>query len=187
MSEQPGRYQRSFSGLIAAIVITVLAVGGFVAVRGLVRDDVSNEPESVDYLETVGLAQQAGEEIVYPRALPDGWRATSVDFQPGERPAFGLGVLTDQGRFVGLRQEDDNLEDLLATYVEEDADEVADLGSQTLAGDVATQWRSFEDEGGDRAYATEVGDSWVLVYGSAADEDLQALVEQLTTEPRPAR
>ena len=39
MSEQAGRYQRSFSGLIGAIVITLLAIGGFVAVRAFVRDD----------------------------------------------------------------------------------------------------------------------------------------------------
>lgn len=184
MSEQPGRYQRSFSGLIAAMVITLVAIAGFVLVRAFVRDDVSNEPETVDYLEMVGLAQDAGAEVVYPRDLPDGWRATSVDFVPGDRPAFWLGMLTDGGRFVGVRQEEDDLDDLLSTYVEEDAGRIEDQGTESIDSAVAPQWQAFADEGGDLAYAAEVGESWVLVYGSAGSDDLRAVVEQLTTERR---
>lgn len=184
MSEQPGRYQRSFSGLIAAMVITLVAIGGFVVVRAFVRDDVSNEPETVDYLEVVGLAQDAGAEVVYPLDLPDGWRATSVDFVPGDRPAFGLGMLTDGGSFVGVRQEEDDLDDLLSIYVEEDAGSIEDQGAESIDSAVAPQWQAFEDEGGDLAYAAEVGESWVLVYGSAGADDLRAVVEQLTTERR---
>lgn len=182
MSEQPGRYQRSFSGLIGAIVITLLAIGGFVAVRAIVRDDIEQKPQAVDYLETVGLAQDADYEIVYPAALPDGAIATSVDFRPGRPPTWGLGTLTGDGRFVGLRQEEASLEDLLATYVDEDADDITELDTEALQSDVATEWRAFEDGGGDRAYAAEFGEEYVLVYGSADLEDLRAVVEQLTTE-----
>lgn len=184
MSEQPGRYQRSFSGLIAAIVITLLAIGGFVAVRALVRDDVSNEPDTLDYLETVGLAQDAGYDLIYPRDLPEDWRATSVEFGQGDRPEFGLGILTDEGRFVGLRQEDDDLAELLATYLDEDDDEVTELEPTEVVSEIATQWRVFKDEGGDLAYATQVEQTWVMVYGSAGAADLQQLVERLTTDPR---
>ncbi len=184
VSEQPGRYQRSFSGLIAAIVITLVAVGGFVVVRTFVRDDASNEPQTVDYLEMVGLAQEAGAEVVYPQDLPEGWRATSVVFVPGDRPAFGVGMLTDGGRFVGVRQEEDDLDDLLSTYVDEDAGEIADRGTESIDSAVAPAWQTFEDEGGDLAYAAEVAEARVLVYGSAGADDLRAVVEQLTTEPR---
>ena len=41
----------------------------------------------------------------------------------------------------------------------------------------------FEDEGGDLAYAAELGDDVVMVYGSAGEEDLRVVLERLTTEP----
>lgn len=183
MSEQPGRYQRSFSGLLGAILITLLAIGGFVAVRAFVRDDASQEPEAIDYLETVGLAQDTGTDIVYPASLPDGWIATSVDFRPGRTPTWGLGMLTRDDQFAGVRQEDDSLDDLLATYLDEDDDEITELPPESFESDLAPEWQVFEDEGGDRAYAAEVGEEYVLVYGSAELDDLRELVELLTTDP----
>lgn len=184
MSEQPGRYQRSTSGLLAAILITLLAIGGWVAIRAFVRDDLEQEPEAIDYLGTVGLAQDGGAEIVYPASLPQDWIATSVDYQPGDRPSWNVGILTDDGRFVGVHQEDDALDDLLGTYVDEDGDEIAELPPEKVESAVATEWQVFQDEGGDRAYAAEVGEDYVLVYGSAALADLREVVELLTTEPR---
>jgi hypothetical protein len=41
----------------------------------------------------------------------------------------------------------------------------------------------FEDDGGDLAYAAEVGDEVVMVYGSAAEEDLRLVLDRLTTDP----
>lgn len=181
VSEQPGRYQRSTSGLLASILVTLLAIGAFVGVRALVREDAAQDPEPVDYLAAVGQAQEAGVDVVYPSAVPEGWIATSVDLTQGDRPAWGLGMLTDDGRFVGLRQEDGSVDDLLETYVDEQATEVGETG---LASPVASTWRVFEDDGGDRAYAAEVGDDVVLVYGSAPREDLELVVGRLTTAPR---
>lgn len=43
MSEQPTRrYERSFSGLVGAMIVTVLFVLAFVAWRALFRADVDN-------------------------------------------------------------------------------------------------------------------------------------------------
>lgn len=184
MSEQAGRYQRSTAGLIGAILITLVAIGGFVVFRSLVRDEVQQEPEAIDYLESAGFAQDAGAEIAYPRSVPDGWSATSVDYQPGDPPAWGVGFLTDETLFVGVRDEDASLDDLLETYVEPDENDIEQLADQGLDSEVASTWQVFEDSGDDRAYAAEVGDRLVLVYGSAPSEDLELVVEQLTTQPR---
>ena len=127
--------------------------------------------------------EDAGREIVYPASLPKDWIATSVDFQPGQETTWGVGMLTRAGTFVGVRQEDDSLDDLLATYVDDDPDEITELPAERFEGSVATQWQVFEDEGGDRAYAAEVGEEWVLVYGSAELLDLREVVDRLTTEP----
>ena len=54
MSEQGGRYQRSFAGMIGALLITLLVIGAFVAFRALNRDELDGGPKPVDYLETVG-------------------------------------------------------------------------------------------------------------------------------------
>ncbi len=134
----------------------------------------------MDYLETVRLIQENGGSVVYPPSLPDGWIATSLDFTPGEETAWGLGFLTDDKTYVGLRQEDASLDDLLATYVDEDPTELAEAD---FPDSVATTWRVFEDEGGDTAFAAELGDEWVLVYGSASRDDLESIVERLTTDP----
>jgi hypothetical protein len=119
--------------------------------------------------------------VAYPPSLPPGWRATSVDFRPGEPPAWGVGFLTDGGKFVGIRQEDAPLDDLLMTYVDEQPTELDDVD---LPSSVARTWRVFKDDGGDTAYAAKLGDDWVLAYGSAPPADIEALVESLSTRPR---
>ena len=162
------------------MVVTLLVIGAFVAFRALNRDELETRPEPVDYLEQARLAQDAGLEVVYPRELPSGWRATSVNVAPGERPVWGVGMLTAQDRFVGIRQEDDQLDDLLSTYVDEN---VEDRPEERVDGSVAERWQVFEDDGGDLAYAAELGDQWLVVYGSADEQDLRLVLERLTTEP----
>jgi hypothetical protein len=173
-------YQRSASGLVGALLVTLLVIGAFVAFRALNRDELETSPESVDYLEQAGLAQEAGLEVVYPRDLPQGWRATNVQVAPGERPVWAVSLLTDAQRYVGIRQEDDQLDDLLETYVDEEVEARSDV---LVEGSVAQKWQVFEDDGGDLAYAAELGDDVVIVYGSAGEEDLQLVLERLTTEP----
>ena len=179
--ERPGRYQRSTTGLLAALLVTVLAVVGFVGFRALNRDDLEVRPDKVDYLSTVKALQQDGSRPVYPATLPDGWLPTSVDVVPGSASlSWGVGILTDRDLFVGVRQSSRSLPDLLETYVDERAEEGDPV---TIDSQVATTWQSFSDAGGDHALAAQVGEQWVLVFGSASEKDLQAVVESLTTDP----
>lgn len=178
MSEQPTRrYQRSFSGLVGAMMVTVLFVLVFVGWRALFRGDVDERVEPVDWTESVEVAEEAGLSVVRPRSLPAGWTATSVDLRAGDEPRWGLGVLTDDGRFVGIRQEDASVRDLVETYVDEDAAEGEEV---RVESEVSDTWQTWSDEGGDRGYSAEVGDEAVLVYGSAPAEDLEAYLGLLT-------
>ena len=177
MSEQPSRYTRSFSGMIGALIVTVLFVLAFVAFRGLFRADVDNAPVAVDWRESVELAQEADFQVVHPSELPSGWTATSVDLFAGAEPRWGLGVLTDEGNFIGIRQEDTSVDGLVELYVDEDALPGDDV---SLPSEVTDMWQTWSDDGGDRGYSTELGDEAVLVYGSAPVEDLEAYVELLT-------
>ncbi|MBD3944335.1 DUF4245 family protein [Nocardioides ganghwensis] len=163
--------------MTGALIVTVIAVLAFVAWRGLFRTDVDDTPVAVDWQESVELAQQADLEVVHPRELPAGWIATSVDLSAGDDPQWGMGVLTDDGRFVGIRQQDASVDALVELYV----DEEAEAGEEaTVSSEITDSWQTWSDEGGDRGYSTEIGDEALLVYGSAPVEDIEAYLGLLT-------
>ena len=175
-----GRYQRSIAGGIGSMIVLIAVVLAFVAFRAVFRDNDAVDVEPVDYLAVVAPAQEAGIQLVYPPSLPEGWTATSVAFVPGGRPAFGVGMLTDDDLFVGVRQADEELADLLVTYVDADAVK-GDV--VTVDGAIVPEWQEWSDDGGDHAYSATVGDTEVLVYGSAPTEDLLTVVRSLTDAP----
>ena len=183
VSEQPGRYQRSAGGMVGALIVTVAVIAAYIAFRAFNREQVDVRPDTVDYLDTVSILQESGREVAYPPTLPEGWRATSIDVVPGDRPAWGLGVLTDDGSFVGVRQEDESVDDVVDAYVDEEAAEGEPLSTP---GALAPRWETWTDEGGDVGYAAELDGETVLVYGSAGADDVQRLLELLTTEPTTA-
>lgn len=185
--EEPARYTRTTNGLLASLIVTVLAVGGFVVFREVFRDQPTIGPGALDYVSTVDHLQDAGTKIVYPRNLPDGWDVTSIDFVPGDRPAWGIGLLTDDGHFVGLRQEDTDVDELLEAFVDPNA-EPGDESSFD-SGLSTGPWQTWADTGGDLAYSTTLnegaastmGDT-LLVYGSASRDDQEKLISLLTTD-----
>ncbi|MCW2797496.1 DUF4245 domain-containing protein [Nocardioides sp.] len=176
-SGNAGRYARTTNGLIASLVVTVLAVGGFVGLRALTRDDLEVKPDHVDYLAAVDGAQSAGLTVVYPPSLPRGWIADSISFERGDPPAWGIGMLTASGKFAGIRQEDASVTDLLHTYVDDNPTEGDPV---EVAGSVARTWQTWSDSGGDHAFSAEVGHDTVLVFGSASVADLRELLDRLT-------
>ncbi|WP_435744217.1 DUF4245 family protein [Nocardioides sp. SYSU DS0663] len=185
MSEtgKPGRYQRTTNGLVGSMIVVVLVVIAFVVVRSFVGRDLEVQPEPVDYLEAVRAAQAAGDVVVYPPALPAGWIATNarsgaVSATGGEDSPWFLALLTDEGRFIGVRQEDDSVEDLLEEHVDSDTDE---LGPVSVDG-LVEEWQAYSDDGGDRAYAAELGEDTLLVYGSASERDLQTVLGLLAVD-----
>ena len=177
---RPGRYQRSTGGLIGAILVLLLVVGGVVVFRGAFRTTPSYEPEHIDYLALVGEIQQSGVKPVYPASLPSGWYVKDRTFLPGDRPVLDLAMSTSDGLFVGLHQEDASIQELVERYVDADPTQGKDV---SITSDVGSTWESFTDSGGDHAYAAEVGRISVLVYGSASPEELKTVVASLTTKP----
>jgi Protein of unknown function (DUF4245) len=173
---KPSRHQRSMAGMIGAMLSTLLVILGFVALRGFTRDQVEVESPPVDYLDAVGAAADAGLALVHPRELPAGWRATSVDLTRDESPEWTLGMLTDDGRFVGIRQETESADDLAVVALDEDAVEGDEV---TVSSAVSDTWTVWTDEGGDTGYAAAVGEETVLVYGSAPAEDLEEVIALL--------
>lgn len=188
---RPGKYRRSAGGLVAALVLTVALVVAVMWVLGLFRNDLEVETESIDLADAVAGAQEAGLEPAYPASLPKGWRATAAEVPTDGEGGFEIRMLTDDGRFVGIRQGEASVGALLETYVDEDA---ASADPYASTGSVAVEWDGYTDDGGDTAYAAALprpngkdSDEVVLVFGSAPAEDLQQIIDLLTREPVPSQ
>jgi hypothetical protein len=174
MSERPGRYQRSFSGMVGAMIVLVLVVGLFVAFRAINRDQPENTVDAVDYSRPAEFArEQARFPLLAPAELPEGWRATSVRFTNGRDQAWHVGFLTGADQYVGLEQADESAEDLVEEHVDANASEGAPV---TVDGE---EWRSWTDGGGDTALVRETGQVTTLVVGTVDRETLVEFVHTL--------
>jgi Protein of unknown function (DUF4245) len=184
--ERPSRYDRSFGGLLAAMVVTVLIIAAYVGFRAFIREQPDIQPESVNYLSCVSDLQRDGTTVVYPVALPAGWIDTSVDFEPGQPPSWRIGMLTERGEFVGLVQQDEAVGDLLSTYVDKAPIKGDDATPENGLG--VAVWQTWSDRGGDHAFSAErdsgpLAGQTLLVYGSASVEEQEALISLLTVAP----
>lgn len=162
MSQQSsGRYQRSVGGMVGAMVVLVAAVVGWVGFRSVVGDDPDDPVDSVAYADDVPAARDAADfALVAPPRLPEGWRATTVRFTDRPDQHWHLGVLTDEGEYVGLEQGDDSVEDMVEQYVDADATPGDPVD---VAG---TPWTTYSDSGDDLALVRREGDTTTLVVGS---------------------
>jgi hypothetical protein len=186
VSEPGGRYNRSFNGLVGAIIITVLAVVAFAVFRGAFSRDIDEtERATVDYVDSVRGLQQSGVSVVYPATLPDGWRSTGVDVAPVERPgdvpALGFDLTTADNHYAGIEVVADDAEGALETVYDE-GDDIAVSDPLTGTPGLATDWQGWT-VGDDHAFTTAYGDRTVVVFGSAGTAGLTDLVGRLTDEP----
>src|SRR5690606_38362381 len=106
VSQSPGRYQTSMAGMTGAMIVLVACVIAFVLFRETTRDVPEVKPAAIDWTTLVTSIQAQDHEVVHPAELEDGWIATNIEFLPKEPVTFGLSLLTEEGRYVGLRQED---------------------------------------------------------------------------------
>jgi hypothetical protein len=155
------------------LVVAVAVVVGFVTLRDLNRSDVETQVKAVDYQKVLEFGRdQVGFPVLAPPSLPEGWKATSVDLRPV--PArWHLGVLTDEGNYVGLEQSLSSEQNMVEDYV----DETAVRGEPVEAA--GETWRTWTDEGGDTALTRVEGRVTTLVVGTADQDVLVEYVESL--------
>lgn len=173
MSEQPGRYQRSAAGMVGAMLVLLAVIAAFVVFRDINRNDPKSPVRQVEYEQTLSYARdQADFPLLAPESLPEGWRATSVEFVP-EPTRWHLGILTDEDRYVGLEQSRGSVDNMVETYVDRDAVR----GKQVqVAGE---EWRTWTDGRGDTALTRVEGGVTTLVVGTPELEELVDFVESL--------
>ncbi len=174
MSEQPGRYQRSFPGMIGAMIVLLLVVGAFVVFRDLTRDDPASPVKAVDYTSPAKYAKTTATfDVLAPEELPEGWIATSVRFQDGEEQAWHLGTLTEDRRYVGLEQADRPISGMVDDFVDPEATQGEDV---TVDGET---WETWTDAGDDLALVRESGDGTTLVVGPVPQATLEEFIATL--------
>ncbi|WP_235737975.1 DUF4245 family protein, partial [Nocardioides alcanivorans] len=182
--QRGGRYERSFGGMIGALVVTLAVIIGFVLFRALVREDLEITRETVAYEPVVRAFQDGGDlTIAYPPELPAGWR--SVGAGPSGN-GWSLDVLTEDDEFsVGLRQEARSVPEMLRVYVNDEGQAEKD-GSVELSSDLASEWDVYRDSSdGDYVLVAEVGEQHLMVFSRAPEKTVQAYVESLTTDKLP--
>lgn len=180
---RPGRYNRSFGGLVGAMIVMVVVVVLAWVGLGLFRDDAEFEPTPIDYDASVQALVDNGAALAYPARVPDGWRLNNLEYDP-DGPVFSLAMLTGAGDFVGVYHGREELDTVLERLVDEDTDEGDPVELTDGDGDTAS-WQVFTDAGGDTAYV-RTGDeqrdpTLTVVYGSAPEDQLVAVVEDLRT------
>jgi hypothetical protein len=180
VSEQPGRYQRSPSGMVGALLVTVLVILAFVVFRALIRSDPEVKPDHVDYSAEVRFAQQSGADLVYPASLPSGWYATNVDYTRGKPPTLGISMLTASNEYAGFEQSPASAAELLTTYVDPNPTAGAPV---TLASGIVRHWDTWTDSGGDTALVAPWHHQTLMVFGSAKQPELETLASSLTDGP----
>lgn len=170
------RYPRTFNGLVASMIVCVVAVVGYWVVQNGTHSASEISPRAVDYTGTVKEIQAAGKSVVYPSSLPAGWKATDARYTP-EGPTWAVPMLTKTGTFAGLQVEPTPLLDLVHQYIDKNARQGAIVTIPSAVGD---SWLEWSDSGGDHGFSAKVGTETVLVYGSASVADLKTLVQSLT-------
>jgi hypothetical protein len=172
------RPPRTAAGMVAALIVLVPIVVAWVVFRS--ADDKATPIQSVDWAAWVrsGRAEQLL-SVYAPTKLPRGWRATSVNYAGGSDPKWHLGLLTDDGKYVGVEESRASTRDLAEQYVDQDAVRGKDV---TVAGET---WQTWTDAGGDYALvrAVPVGGKpyeSVLVGGSADPAAVRSFVATLT-------
>jgi hypothetical protein len=175
MTEQASRYQRSFGGMVGAMLVLVLVVLAFVVFRDLNRNDPPDPVHAEDWRTPLRFAREdAPFRVLAPERLPTGWIATSVRYQEGRRPSWHLGMLTKDQHYVGLEQAVRPVDGMVAEFVDEQAAPGDDVDV-----DGAT-WQSWSDEGGDHALTRRADGVTTLVVGTVPADDLAGFVATLS-------
>ena len=179
MSEQPGRRQTSFGGMIGAMLVLVVGVGAFVLLRDANRVAPGSPVRAVDYAQSAEFAAEAATfDLLAPPELPEGWIATSVRFDDTGDQAWHLGVLTDEQRYIGLEQAERTVGAMVADFVDENA---VEGGQVQVAGDTWVRWADPDrdldadpaaDGEADLALVREDGGATTLVVGTVSQDQL---------------
>jgi len=178
------RNNQTVVNLVIALAASLLVV--FVIVVVVVRPDQSGPPKAVNWVSVANDAQQSvTTKLVVPQ-LPTGWsanRAELIDAKsaPDGVASWQIGFLTPSTQYIGLVQgiKAD------ATWVSSQLKRQKSTGDATFGG---FRWQVYDHRSDDSpcnlAYAlvTTVGDSTVVLAGTASDAEFATLATEISGE-----
>jgi hypothetical protein len=178
------RSNQTLLNLVIALAASLLVV--FVIVIVVVRPDQSGQPKSVDWSSVAHDAQQSISTPLVDPALPDGWSANRAELVDAKSaadgiPSWQIGFITPSTQYIGLVQgiKAD------ASWVSSQLDDKKSTGDATF-GDF--RWQVYDhrdaDHPGNLAYAlvTTVGDSTVVLAGTASNTEFATLATEIAGE-----
>ncbi len=163
------------SGLVGALIVSL----GLMAAVGLMTffqaRDTEDPVPPYDYSADLAAArEQAPFDVLAPQTLPPGWYATSGRWTAaGPEKEWHLGLLTDDGRYVGLEQSNAVSTRFIAEQTRAD-----EPGKPVqVAGET---WQTLTR--GPETALVLVGDQvTTVVTGTASESDLIRFAESLTS------
>ena len=178
------RNNQTLINLVIALAASLLVV--FVIVVVVVRPDQSGPPKAVNWVSVAKDAQQSvSTTLVVPR-LPKTWSANRAELVDARSSADGIaswqiGFLTPTTQYIGLVQgiKAD------ASWVSNQLQQKKSTGDATFGG---LRWQVYDhrtdDHPGNLAYAlvTTVGDSTVVLAGTASDVEFATLATEIAGE-----
>ncbi len=174
MTEQPSRYQRSFGGLVGALIVAIAVIAGYVVFRAILRVDPPDPVQAVDYVAAASYAQQQiSFPIAAPTELPPGWIATSASSRIAPEPRWHLGMLTQNRKYVGVEESTLTPEEMAKAAI----DPAATQGADVSAGGVT--WQRWTGPGDNIAYVRRAQGYTLLLVTTAGDDTLQILISTL--------
>jgi hypothetical protein len=173
MSQARREPRASLGDMVRSVALLLVPVLLFVGYQRLMTEEPEITPP-VDYATAAQSARAAAPfDVLAPADLPDGWRATSVRYEPGEQPHWHLGVLTDDNEYVGLEQVVAEVDEALEDF----APRTSPAGSTMIEG---RRWELRTDPGrGETTLVRRDGQVSTVITGTVSHADLIAYVESL--------
>lgn len=178
-AESSRRYRASktTTNLLWALGATLLIA--LVLVLLVTRPDqpIPGSPQLAD-IDVAATASQAASTLGASPVVPDidGWvaNAARLESPTGDVTSWYVGQLTQDGDFIGLRQG----VDANPTWVAQQVAAARQTGERTIAGVVWDEYdRRATDPTGITAFSlvAEIGASTIVLFGTANDDDFDAL------------
>lgn len=174
--------RRANQNLFNLIVATVASLGIVLfLVVVVVRPDPGPAP-AIDVAATAEQAQPGAGAPLLVASLPDGWTANAARFgATAQVPTWYVGYITPETQFIAVNQGIDANDTWFATVL----DDLAPTGSTTIDG---VAWTLYDNrtasDPGNHAFAMSavVGDSTIVLHGTADDSEFDLLATSLSAE-----
>lgn len=166
--------------MIGAIVAALAVIVFVWVLTRFQHRDVENPVETIDYTGQLAAArEQAPFDVLSPPTVPDGWRATSAEWDGvGPEVSWHLGFLTGEettADYVGIEQGNAPEREFLAavTPAQTPGDPV-DVGG--------VDWQSYTDDSGETALVLTGDEVTTVVTGTVPVDELADFAASLTAE-----